>query len=73
MDSSSEKKHHGKGGGRGQHNPPPKLEWAMSYEEMQARLDRERERTRQLSEELRTAKCPDGDREGLDSIEIVPA
>ena len=45
----------------------------MSYEEMQARLDRERERTRQLSEELRTAKCPDGDREGLDSIEIVPA
>ena len=34
----------------------------MSYEEMQARLDRERERTRQLSEELRAAKCPDGDR-----------
>ena len=28
----------------------------------QARLDRERERTRQLSEELRLARCPDGER-----------
>ena len=28
----------------------------------QARLDRERERSRQLSEELRLARCPDGER-----------
>ena len=34
----------------------------MSYEEMQARLEREREKTRTLNEELRAAKCPDGDK-----------
>ena len=32
VDSSTEKKHHGKGG---KQHSQPQLEWAMSYEEMQ--------------------------------------
>ncbi len=35
-------------------NPP--LEWAMSYEEVHGQLDRERERNRQLIDELRQAR-----------------
>ncbi len=34
----------------------PPLEWAMSYEEVQEELDRERGRSRQLAEELKQAR-----------------
>ncbi len=45
----------GEGNGGAKKKPPP-LEWAMSYEEVQDQLDKERGRNRQLTEELRQAR-----------------
>jgi hypothetical protein len=51
QDDGHDKKHHSK----------KQLDWALSYEEMQARLECERKKTHQLNEDLRAAKS-DGDR-----------